>query len=166
MKQPSTIRPATGKLGILLPGLGAVASTTITGVLLARRGLGRPVGSLTQMGTIRLGKRTEGRTPAIRELIPLQKLEDIAFGAWDIFPDDAAAVADHAEVLEKKHIDAVRDELSQIRPMKGAFNPEYVKRLHGTHVKTAATKADLVEQLREDVRTFKKESGADRLVFV
>ncbi len=166
MKQPSTIRPATGKLGILLPGLGAVATTTITGVLLARRGLGRPVGSLTQMGTIRLGKRTDERTPAIRELIPLQKLEDIAFGAWDIFPDDAAAVADHAEVLEKKHIDAVREELSQIRPMKGAFNPEYVKRLHGTHIKTAATKADLVEQLRDDVRTFKKESGVDRMVAV
>jgi myo-inositol-1-phosphate synthase len=166
MKQPSTIRPATGKLGILLPGLGAVATTMIAGVMLARRGLGSPVGSLTQLGTIRLGKRTEGRTPAIRELVPLQKLDDVTFGAWDIFPDDAAAVADHAEVLEKKHIDLVRDELAQIRPMKGAFNPEYVKRLHGTHIKTGATKADLVEQLREDIRTFKKESGADRLVAV
>jgi myo-inositol-1-phosphate synthase len=166
MQQPKTIRPATGKLGILFPGLGAVATTTIAGIMLARRGLGKPIGSLTQLGTIRLGKRTDRNSPAIRDFLPLAKLEDLVFGAWDIFPEDAAESADHAEVLEKKHIDPVRDELSQVKPMKGAFYPEYVKRLHGTHIKTASNKAELVEQLRADVRTFKKESGADRVVAV
>ena len=123
MKQPETIRPATGKPGILFPGLGAVATTTIAGIMLARRGLGKPIGSLTRLGTIRLGKMTEERSPAIRDFLPLAKLEGLVFGAVDIFPEDAAESADHAEVLEKKHIDAVGDELSQVKPMTGAFPP-------------------------------------------
>lgn len=166
MKQPTSIRPAEGKLGVLLPGLGAVATTTIAGVLLARRGLAAPIGSLTQYATIRLGKRTDGRTPFIKDFVPLAKLDDIVFGGWDIFPEDCAAAAKHAEVLESKHLDPVADEMSTIKPMKGVFFPEYVKRLHGTHIKEGKSKADLVEQLREDIRNFKKDNGCDRVVAV
>ncbi|AKT39304.1 inositol-3-phosphate synthase [Chondromyces crocatus] len=166
MKQPKQIKKAEGKLGILLPGLGAVATTTIAGALLARKGLAEPIGSLTQMGTIRLGKRTDNKAPKIKDFLPLASLDQVAFGGWDIFPDDAYESAKHAEVLELRHIDAVRDELSAIRPMRGVFYPEYVKRLNGTHVKTGATKADMVEQVREDIRNFIKENGCDRAVAV
>ena len=166
MERPSTIQPASGKLGVLLPGMGAVATTTIAGVLLARRGLGKPIGSLTQLGTIRLGKRTDGRAPLVRDLVPLASLADIEFGGWDIFPDDAYEAARRADVLEAPHLDAVRDELAKIRPMKGAFYPEYVTRLRGSHVKEGASKADVVEQLRDDIRRFKAERGVDRCVAV
>ena len=166
MKQPTTIPAARGKLGVLMMGLGAVATTTIAGVMLARRGLGKPVGSLTQMGTIRLGKRTAKRSPEIKDFVPLTKLEDIEFGAWDIFPDNAYESAVHAKVLERDHLEAVREELSTVQPMKGVFYPEYVKRLHGTHIKSGPTKADLVEQVRQDIRNFKKEKGCERLVAV
>ena len=134
--KPNPIQPAEGRLGILLVGLGAVASTFISGVEHARRGSGRPVGSLTQMGTIRLGKRTEDRVPLIRDFVPLAGLEQLAFGAWDIFPDDALEAAEQASVLERSHLDAVADELRAIRPMPGVFYPGYVKRLGGTHTKT------------------------------
>ncbi|HKO01323.1 MAG TPA: inositol-3-phosphate synthase, partial [Thermoanaerobaculia bacterium] len=115
MRQPDSILPARGKLGVLLPGMGAVATTMIAGVLLARRGLGEPVGSLTQLGTIRLGKRTAAKSPRIRDFLPLASLDQLAFGAWDIFPDDAYESAVHANVLERAHLDQIRDELQAIR---------------------------------------------------
>jgi myo-inositol-1-phosphate synthase len=166
MKRPETIKKPEGKLAILLPGLGAVSTTLIAGVLLARRGLAAPVGSLTQTGTIRLGKRTDNRTPRIKDFAPLAALDDIVFGSWDLFPDNAYEAAVTAEVLESKHLDPIKAELEQIKPMKAAFYPEYVKRLNGTHIKTGATKADIVEQLREDIRNFIKTSGASRAVTV
>src|SRR5580700_6236155 len=166
MKQPTAIRPAGGKLGVLLPGLGAVATTTIAGVFLARKGKGVPVGSLTQMGTIRLGRRTDKRVPKISEFVPLAGLSQLEFGGWDIFPDNAFEAAEHARVLERHHLDAVKAELELVRPMKGAFYPSYVKRLHGTHTKSAASKAEMVEQIRDDIRTFKRDRGCDRLVAV
>jgi myo-inositol-1-phosphate synthase len=166
MKRPDSLEPADGRLGILLPGLGAVATTTIAGVLLARKGKALPVGSLTQMATIRLGKRTERRSPRIADFVPLVRLEQLEFGAWDIFPDDAFDAASHASVLRNQHLDEVRDELRAIQPMKGVFYPGYVKRLHGTHTKTARNKAEMVEQVREDITTFKRDRGCDRLVAV
>jgi myo-inositol-1-phosphate synthase len=166
MKQPTSLRPAQGKLGVLLPGMGAVATTFIAGALLARKGKALPIGSLTQMGTIRLGLRTEKRTPKITDFVPLAGLQQLEFGGWDIFPESALEAAEHAKVLEPHHLAEVRDELSAIHPMKGVFYPGYVKRLHGTHTKTAASKAEMVEQVREDIRTFKKEKGCDRLVAV
>ncbi len=166
MRKPTSIRPAQGKLGILLPGMGAVATTTMAGVFLARTGKGLPIGSLTQMGTIRLGRRTDKRVPKIADFVPLAGLEQLEFGGWDIFPDDAFEAAEHAKVLERHHLDTVKSELAAIRPMKGVFYPTYVKRLHGTHTKTAPSKAEMVEQIREDIRTFKRDRGCDRLVAV
>ena len=166
MKRPDKIKKPEGKLAVLLPGLGAVSTTLIAGVLLARKGLASPVGSLTQTGTLRLGKRTDNRTPRIKDFAPLASLDDIVFGSWDLFPDNALESAVHAEVLDSKHIDPIKDELSQIKPMTAAFYPEYVKRLSGTHVKTGTSKADIVEQLRADIRNFIKSSGADRAVCV
>jgi myo-inositol-1-phosphate synthase len=145
MKQPPQVSAATGKLGILLPGLGAVSTTFIAGCLLARRGLGAPIGSLTQLATIRLGKRTDNRTPLIKDFVPLAGLDQLEFGAWDLFSDDAYESASHAEVLSKEHLALVKDEMSQIKPMSAVFYPEYVKRLHGTNVKEGKTKADMVE---------------------
>jgi myo-inositol-1-phosphate synthase len=162
MKSPS-IRPAKGKLGVLLPGLGAVATTVIAGVMLARRGLAEPIGSLTQMGSVR---RSYGDSVPIREYVPLASLEELVFGSWDVFPDSAYESALHAKVLEPRHLDLVREELSAIRPMPAAFYPEYVKRIHGPHVKQASTKADMVEKLREDIRRFKADNGCDRVVAV
>ena len=166
MKQPKEIRKPEGKLGILLPGLGAVSTTTMAGTMLARKGLGAPIGSLTQMGTIRLGKRTDNRSPMIKDFLPLATLDQVAFGAWDLFPDNAYEAAKHAEVLEHRHIDAVREELELIRPMRAVFYPEYVRRLHGTHVKTGTSKADMVEQLRADIRGFIRDQGVSRAVAV
>jgi myo-inositol-1-phosphate synthase len=166
VKRPDTIKSPDGKLAVLLPGMGAVATTTIAGVMLARRGLGAPIGSLTQLGTIRLGKRTENRVPKIKDFVPLASLDDLVFGGWDIFPDDAYEAAKHAAVLEPRHLDLVKDELATVKPMPGVFYPDYVKRLHGTHVKTAANKAEMVEQVREDIRTFKKANGCSRAVVV
>jgi myo-inositol-1-phosphate synthase len=166
VKQPKEIKKPEGKLAVLLPGLGAVSTTMIAGVMLARRGLGRPIGSMTQLGTIRLGKRTEGRAPFVKDFLPLAGLDQLEFGAWDLFPDDAYEAAKHAAVLEPHHIEAVRDELEAIKPMKAVFYPEYVKRLHGTHVKTGSNKADMVEQLRADIRRFIAERHCDRAVAV
>jgi len=166
MQKPNQIAPATGKLGVLLPGMGAVATTAIAGILLARRGLGQPVGSLTQLGTIRLGKRTDNRLPRIRDLVPLADLADVEIAAWDIFADDAYEAAKRANVLEDRHLEPIRDELSNIRPMKGAFYPEYVKRLTGTHVKSASSKAEMVEQLRADIQRFREEKKLSRVVAV
>jgi myo-inositol-1-phosphate synthase len=166
VKQPNSIAKHQGKLGILLPGLGAVATTFVAGCMLVRKGLAKPIGSLTQMGTIRLGKRTDNRAPLIKDFVDLAPLDDLVFGGWDIFPENAHETALQAEVLERRHLDPIADELSRVAPMKGAFFPEYVKRLNGTHVKQAPNKAALVEQLREDIRAFLKENGCDRAVAV
>ncbi|MDZ7780297.1 MAG: inositol-3-phosphate synthase [Gemmatimonadota bacterium] len=167
MKRPNEIRPAEGKLGVLLPGFGAVATTFVAGVEAARRGLASPIGSLTQMNTIRLGKRTDGRTPLIKDFAPLSEMDDLVFGAWDPIADDGYESAVHAGVLDKhEHIDPIKDFLSAIKPMPAAFDTRYVKKLDGTNVKKAANKRELAEQLREDIRRFKKENGCDRLVMV
>jgi myo-inositol-1-phosphate synthase len=166
MKQPERIAKPDGKLAVFLPGLGAVATTFIAGCFLVRKGLSNPIGSLTQMGTIRLGKRTDKRTPKIKDFVPLAGLDQLEFCAWDIFEDNAYEAAVHAEVLEAKHLDVIRAELEAIKPKKGAFYPEYVKRLHGTHTKQASSKADMVEQLRDDIRSFMKEKGCARAVAV
>ena len=166
MKKPGKIAPAKGKLGVLLPGMGAVSTTFMAGVELVRRGESVPVGSLTQMGTIRLGKRTENRVPTIKEFVPLAKLDDIVFGGWDVFPDDAYVAAAKAGVLDAKDLAKAQKFLKNIKPMKAAFDQSYVKNLQGTHVKKGKTKFDLAEQIREDIRDFKKKSKADRLVMV
>jgi myo-inositol-1-phosphate synthase len=166
MKRPPQVQPADGKLGILLPGLGAVSTTFIAGCLLARRGLGQPFGSLTQLATIRLGKRTDNRTPRIKDFVPLTNLDQLVFGAWDLFEENAYESALHAQVLSPEHLDLVKDEMSAIKPMSAVFYPEYVKRLNGTHVKQGKNKAEMVEALRQDIRNFKKNSGASRLVAV
>jgi myo-inositol-1-phosphate synthase len=166
MQQPKTIKPATGKLGVLLPGMGAVGTTFIAGCLLARRGLAPPVGSLTQMGTIRLGKRTDNKSPLVKDFVPLASLDDLVFGGWDLFPDNAYEAARTAEVLSNEHLALVKDELEQIKPMKAVFFPEFVKRLRGENVKESSNKWELAEAVREDIRQFKQSNGLDRAVAV
>jgi myo-inositol-1-phosphate synthase len=160
------IAPATGKLGVLLVGLGAVATTTIAGVMAIRKGLALPIGSLTQMGTIRLGKRSDGRSPKIKDFIPLVDLNNIVFGGWDIFEADCYAAARTAGVLEPAQLDAIRGELEAIRPMPAVFDQRYVKRLQGPNVKKGKNKMDLAEQVIADIRAFKAKHGCDRLVMV
>ncbi|HEX9621904.1 MAG TPA: inositol-3-phosphate synthase [Polyangiaceae bacterium] len=166
MQKPRALTRPQGKLAVLLPGLGAVSTTFIAGVMLARAGLAKPVGSLTQTGTIRLGKRTDGRIPKISDFVPLASLDDLVFGAWDLFEEDAYEAASTAQVLENRHLEPIRDDLRAIRPMPAVFYPEYVKRLHGTHVKKAANKAEMVEALRADIRNFMSEKGCSRAVLV
>jgi len=158
--------PADGKLGILLVGLGAVSTTTIAGVMAIRKGLAKPIGSLTQMGTIRLGKRTDNKSPLIRDFVPLTGLENIVFGGWDIFEDNCYEAAKHAGVLEEKLLDQVKDELAAIKPMSAVFDRHYVKRLDGPNVKTGKNKKDLADQLVADIRKFKADNGCSRLVLV
>jgi myo-inositol-1-phosphate synthase len=165
--EPIPPSPATGRLGVLLPGLGAVATTVIAGVELARRGLGRPIGSLTQFGTVRLGKRTEGRTPKISEFVPLASLDDLVFGSWDPIPDNAYDSALLAGVLQRhEHIEPVADFLRTIVPMPAAFDRQYVKRLDGVNVKPGNSKRQWAESLREDIRRFKAENDCDRMVMI
>jgi myo-inositol-1-phosphate synthase len=167
LKQPKEIKPASGKLGVLLPGFGAVATTFVAGVEAARRGIAQPIGSLTQMNTIRLGKRTEGRTPLIKELVPLTELGDLVFGAWDPIPEDGYESAITAGVLHKeRHLDPIKDFLASIEPMPAVFDTKYVKKLDGPNKKSGANKKELAEQLREDIRRFKDENGCERLVMV
>jgi myo-inositol-1-phosphate synthase len=166
MRRPVSIALPKGKLGVLTPGMGAVSTTVMAGVDLVRRGQAVPVGSLTQMGTVRLGKRTENRTPKIKEFVPLAGLDDIVFGGWDVFPDDAYQAASKAGVLDAKDLDKAAKFLKTIKPMKAAFDQNYVKNLHGTHIKKGKTKFELAEQIRDDIREFKKKSKADRLVMV
>ena len=160
------IAPAKGKLGVMICGMGAVATTFMAGVEAVRKGIAEPVGSLTQMGTIRLGKRTEGRSPKIKEFVQLADLNDIVFTAWDIFEEDAYEAAIHAAVLEKDLLNQIKPFMTSIKPRKAVFDRNYVKKLDGHHVKKGKNKLDLANQLREDIRAFKKESGADRLVMI
>jgi len=166
LKKGVEVAPAAGKLGILLPGMGAVATTFVAGVMAVRRGLAVPIGSLTQMGTIRLGKRTDNNTPALRDYVPLAGLDDLCFGGWDIFPEDMYQAALKAGVIEKDLLGQVKDELSAIRPMPAVFEQSWVKRLSGTHVKKGSSKLDLAKQLMADIQKFKKDNGCDRLVMV
>lgn len=161
-----SIHPATGKLGVLLPGMGAVASTFIAGVLSARKGLGKPIGSLTQMGTIRLGKRTDHRVPKVKDFVPLADMTDLVFGGWDIFPDDMYKASTKAGVLEAKDLDPIKGELQKIKPMAAVFDPNYVSRISGPNVKTGKTKMALAEQLMADIAAFKKTHKCARLVMV
>jgi myo-inositol-1-phosphate synthase len=163
---PADIRPAAGRLGVLLPGLGAVATTFIAGVEAVRRGLAEPIGSVSQMQTIRLGRRTEERAPRIRDFVPLAALDQLVFGAWDPIPDDALQSARVARVLDEGDIEPVAGFLSTIRPMPAVFDPAYVKRLQGSNVKVGSTKRELGEALREDIRRFQEENGCDRLVMI
>ena len=162
----ASIKPAQGRLGILTPGLGAVATTFMAGVESVRRGLSKPIGSLTQMATIRLGKRTDNRSPLIKDFVPLAELDDIVFGAWDPIPDDAYAAAKQAGVLEERDLEPIADFLRGIKPMPAVFDNKYVTRINGTNVKTGKTKRDLAEQLRQDIREFKTRNRLDRLVMV
>jgi myo-inositol-1-phosphate synthase len=147
-------------------GLGAVATTFIAGVLAVRKGIASPIGSVTQMGTIRLGKRTDGRSPLVKDFVPLADLNDIVFGGWDIFEDNCYESATHAGVLEKDQLEQVRPELEAIKPWKAVFDRQYVKRLDGPNVKKGRNKRDLAEQLREDIRSFKREHNLSRLVMI
>ncbi|MBU2501022.1 inositol-3-phosphate synthase [bacterium] len=165
MAEKLDIKPASGKLGILTPGMGAVSSTFIAGVEAIRQGLRLPIGSFTQMGHIRLGKRTDDRQPLVRNFVPLADLDDLVFGGWDIFPDSVYEAAMKAGVLEKELLNQLKPQLDAIRPMKAVFDNFYVKKLEGTHVKSG-TKMELAEALMKDMETFKKENGCDRLVMV
>lgn len=160
------MKEAKGKLGVLSVGIGAVATTFMAGTLLARKGQGIPVGSITQLATMRLGKREENRFPKIKDAVPLADMKDIVFGGWDIFEDNAYESAKHAEVLTSEDLDKIKDEMSAIKPMKAVFDQEFVKRLHGTWVKSASTKWELAEQLKHDIEKFKKENGCDRIVVI
>jgi len=160
------IAPAQGKLGVLLVGLGAVSTTFIAGVEAIKAGLAEPIGSLTQMGTIRLGKRTDNRVPKIKDFLPLASLQDLVFGAWDIFPDSAFEAATHAGVLEKELLTKLRKPLQKIKPMQAVFDQTYVKRLTGTNVKKGKNKLQLAGQLIEDIAEFKRKNKCDRLVMI
>ena len=167
MKMKVEVKPASGKLGVLVVGVGGAVSTTfIVGTLAVRKGLATPIGSITQLATMRLGKRNENNFPKIKDIVPLATLDDIVFGGWDIFPEDVYAAAKHAEVLTDKDLEGVKDELVAIKPMKAAFDQNFVKRLNGTHVKEAATRWELMEQVREDIRNFKAQNNCDRVVVI
>jgi len=161
-----SIAPAGGKVGLLLVGLGAVSTTTIAGILAIRKGLAKPIGSLTQMGTVRLGKRTEARSPALSEFVPMAGLDQLVFGGWDIFEDDCYEAARTAGVLEPTLLDQVKDELAAIKPWPAVFDRQYVKRLDGPNVKKGKTKKDLADQLIDDIRRFKAAHGLDRMVLI
>ncbi|MCX6112271.1 MAG: inositol-3-phosphate synthase, partial [Proteobacteria bacterium] len=155
-----------GKLGILIPGLGAVATTFISGVESIRKGYQPPIGSVTQMGHIRLGKRTDNRQPLVKDFVPLADLNDIVFGGWDIFEDNCYESAIHCGVLPKEMLDKIAPFLKSITPMKAVFDKEYVKKIDGPNVKTGKSKMDLAEQLMKDIENFKKNNNCDRLVMV
>ncbi|MCK5796343.1 MAG: inositol-3-phosphate synthase [Deltaproteobacteria bacterium] len=163
---PVKIKPAEGKLGVLMPGLGAVATTFIAGVQAIRRGFAKPIGSLTQLDTIRLGKRTDERNPKIKDFVPLATLDDLVFGGWDIFEDNCYQAACNAGVLERSLLDQVKEDLEQVKPMKAVFSKDYVKKLDGTWVKKGESKMALAEQLMEDIATFKKVNDCTRLIVV
>lgn len=163
IKKPA---PAQGKLGILMPGLGAVATTLIAGVEAVKKGISQPIGSVTQMSTIRLGKRTDNRNPLIKDFVPLASLKDIVFGGWDIYDDNVYESALNAKVLEVHQIHELKEELQKIKPMSAVFDKAYIKNIDGPNVKSAATKYDLALALMEDIETFKKENNCERVVIV
>ena len=166
MREITKIAPAEGKLGILIPGMGAVTTTFIAGVEAVRRGLARPIGSLTQLSTVRLGKRTDGRSPLIKDFVPLAGLNDLVFGGWDIYDDNCYEAAQKAGVLEASLLDQVREPLTAVRPMKAVFDQQFVKRLNGPNVKDKGTKMDKAEMLMEDIANFRQTSGAARLAMI
>jgi myo-inositol-1-phosphate synthase len=165
-KSKLQIAPAAGKLGVLLPGLGAVSTTFVSGVEAVKRGLGAPIGSLTQLATIRLGKRTEGRSPLIKDFVPLASLADLEFAAWDIFEDNAFEVARKARVLDAALLESLRGPLEKLVPMEAVFNRDYVRRLHGPNVKEARSKMDQAEMLIDDIRQFQQRTGVARMVMI
>src|SRR6185437_5863929 len=150
----------------MIPGMGAVATTFVAGVEAIRKGHAKPIGAMTQMGTVRLGKRTESRTPKVKDFVPLAGLKDLVFTGWDIFEDDMYTAASKAGVLEKTLLDKIKPFLQSVKPRKAVFDRHYVKKLDGKHVKKGKSKMDLAEQVRADIREFKKSSGADRLVMI
>ncbi len=160
------IAPAEGKLGVLIPGMGAVTTTFIAGLEAIKRGQGKPIGSLTQLGTVRLGKRTESRSPAIRDFVPLASLEDIEVGCWDIFEDNAYEAAVKAGVLEMPLLEQVKEPLSAIKPMKAVFDQNFVKRINGPNVMTGGSKMDYAERVMDDIRQFKQRTGVARLTMI
>ena len=160
----SNVKAAEGKLGVLVVGLGAVTTTFMTGVLMARKGLAKPVGSMTQYDKVRVGKGADKKYLKYDEIVPIAKLDDIVFGAWDVYPENAFESAMHCQVLKEKDIMPVKDELEKIVPMKAAFDKNFAKRLEGNNVKDCKDRWDMTEQLREDIRNFKKENGVDRIV--
>src|SRR6185437_6311566 len=160
------IAPAEGKLGILIPGMGAVTTTFIAGLEAFKKGLGKPIGSLTQLGTVRLGKRTEGRSPAIKDFVPLAAMDSIEVGCWDIFEDNAYEAAVKAGVLDMPLLEQLKEPMSAIKPMKAVFDQEFVKRLNGPNIKTGGTKMDYAEQVMEDIRQFQKRTGVARTVMI
>jgi myo-inositol-1-phosphate synthase len=162
----TNIEQCQGKLGILLPGLGAVATTMITGVFAVKKGIGLPIGSYTQMGSIRLGKRTDNRNPKIKDFVPIAGLDDLVFGGWDIFEDNAYEAASNAGVIDQQLLDKLKPELSAIIPMKAVFDKKFVHNLNGSNVKSAPTKMDLAEALMADIREFKAKNKCSRLVMV
>src|SRR6202158_5809904 len=164
MEKPGKIAPPKGKLGVLLPGMGAVSTTFMAGVKLVRKGKAQPVGSLTQLSTIRLGKRTDARSPLIKKFVPLGDLKDLVFGGWDIYKDNAYQAASKAGVLSAQDLDKVKPFLSGIAPMKAAFDREYVKRLDGTYVKKGKNKYDLALQIKDDIENFRKTTSVSRLL--
>ncbi len=160
------IAPAEGKLGILIPGMGAVTTTFIAGVEAIKRGLAQPIGSTTQMATVRLGKRTDGNTPKIKDFVPLANLEDLTFGTWDIYEDNCYEAAEKAGVLELPLLEKLKEPLSAIKPMKAVFDHDYVKRIDGPNKKNARSKMESAEMLMDDIKTFKEKSGASRLAMI
>ena len=160
------IAPAEGKLGVLIPGIGAVSTTFIAGVEAVKRGIAQPVGSLTQMATVRLGKRTDGRSPYIRDFVPLAGLNDLVFGGWDIYEDSAYDAAINAKVLEPSLLEQVREPMQAIRPMKAVFDPNYIKRITGPNVKEAPNNMDKARMLMEDIRTFQRTNNVSRTVMI
>src|SRR5215475_2951645 len=155
-----------GKLGVMIPGMGAVATTFVAGVEAIRKGISKPIGSVTQMGTIRLGKRTDGRSPKIKEFVPLASLDDLVFTGWDIFEDDMYAAASNAGVLDRYLLAQIKPFLSSIKPRQAVFDRNYVKKIDGPNVKKGKNKMDLAEQVREDIRQLRKSSGASRLITI
>jgi len=160
------IAPAEGKLGVLIPGMGAVTTTFIAGLEAMKRGLGKPIGSLTQLGTVRLGRRTEGRTPAIKDFVPLANADDLVVGGWDIFEDNAYEAAVKAGVLDTALLDQVKERLSAIKPMKAVFDPKFVTRIKGPNIKTGGSKMDYAEMVMDDIRQFKERTGVSRLTMI
>jgi len=160
----SKVKPAEGKLGVLVVGNGAVATTFMTGVLMTRKGLAKPVGSMTQYDKIRVGKGADKKYLKYDEIVPMAKLDDIVFGTWDVYPENAYEAAIKAEVLKEKDIEPVKDELIAIKPMKAAFDHEYAKRLDGENIMVGKTRWEMAEQLRQDIRDFKEKNGLDRVV--